>query len=87
MIFGTHTHVPTADTQILPCGTGYVSDVGMCGESGGVLGMDAEIVVERMRTRLPIYFKPAAGEVIADGVIFDVDVSTGRVKTAERVKF
>ena len=87
VIFGTHTHVPTADMQILPGGTGYVSDIGMCGESGGVLGMDPEIVVERMRTRLPIYFKPASGEVVADGVIFDVDVSTGRVKTVERVKF
>ena len=87
VIFGTHTHVPTADAQILPCGSGYVTDLGMCGESDGVLGMDAEIVVERMRTRLPIYFKPAAGDPEADGVIFDVDISTGRVKTVERVKF
>ena len=87
VIFGTHTHVPTADMQILPCGTGYVTDVGMCGESGGILGMDPEIVVERMRTRLPIYFKAASGDASADGVIFDVDISTGRVKTVERVKF
>lgn len=87
VIFGTHTHVPTADLQILPRGTGYVTDVGMCGESGGVLGMDADIVVERMRTRLPIYFKPASGEVVADGAIFDVDMSTGMTKAVERVKF
>ena len=87
VIFGTHTHVPTADMQILPRGTGYVTDVGMCGESGGILGMDPEIVVERMRTRLPIYFKAASGDASADGVIFDVDISTGRVKTVERVKF
>ena len=87
VIFGTHTHVPTADLQVLPRGTGYVTDVGMCGESGGVLGMDAETVVEKMRTRLPIYFKPASGEVVADGVIFDVDVTEKRVKTLGRVKF
>ena len=86
VIFGTHTHVPTADMQVLPKGSGYVSDLGMCGESGGILGMDAEIVVERMRTRLPIYYKPASGDVVADGVIFDVDTSTGAVKTVERVK-
>ena len=86
VIFGTHTHVPTADMQVLPKGSGYVSDLGMCGESGGILGMDSEIVVERMRTRLPIYYKPASGDVVADGVIFDVDTSTGAVKTVERVK-
>ena len=61
IIFGTHTHVPTADTQVLPKGTGYVSDLGMCGESGGVLGMDSETVIKKMRTRLPIKFIPAKG--------------------------
>jgi metallophosphoesterase (TIGR00282 family) len=86
-IFGTHTHVPTADEQILPKGSGYISDVGMCGESGGVLGMDAETVTERMRTRMPIRFKAAAGVPTADGVIFDIDVSSGRTKSVRRVKF
>ena len=51
--FGTHTHVLTNDDRILPKGTGYITDVGMCGESGGRLGMDAECVVERMRTKIP----------------------------------
>ena len=87
VVFGTHTHVPTADAQILPCGTGYVSDLGMCGESGGVLGMDAPTVVEKMRTRLPIRFKAAEGAPLADGVIFDCDVRSGRVVALERVKF
>lgn len=86
-VFGTHTHVPTADAQILPGGTGYVSDLGMCGECGGVLGMDAPTVVEKMRTRLPIRFKAADGEPAADGVIFDCDIKTGRVIAVERVKF
>ena len=87
IVFGTHTHVPTADTMILPGGTGYVTDLGMCGETGGVLGMDAEVVVEKMRTRLPIKFKAALGEPVADGVIFDYDMTAKRVVSLERVKF
>lgn len=86
VIFGTHTHVPTADEQILPLGTGYITDVGMCGESGGILGMDAERVVERMRTRVPHPFKVAAGDVVVNGVIFTFDTSLGRVTSVERIK-
>lgn len=86
VVFGTHTHVPTADMTILPGGTGYVSDLGMCGESGGVLGMRADVVVERMRSALAEPFAPAEGECEADGVIFTVDPSSGRVTELERVK-
>ena len=86
IIFGTHTHVATADEQILPLGTGYITDVGMCGESGGVLGMDKDVTVEKMRTRLPIRFSPAKGEVSCDGVIFTLDTATGRVTDIKRVK-
>ena len=84
-IFGTHTHVPTADAQILPRGTGYITDVGMCGERGGILGMDAERVVERMRARLPYPFKIADGALGADGVIVTLDEGSGRVVRVERV--
>ena len=87
VVFGTHTHVKTADLQILPGGTGYISDVGMCGESGGIIGMDAEVVVERMRTHLPIPFKAANGQCRADGVIFTLDTSTGRIIRTESVEF
>ena len=87
IIFGTHTHVPTADYRILPNGTGYVSDLGMCGESGGVLGMDPEVVVARMRSGLPHKFKPADGAPEADGVIFDLDTASGKVTAIERIKF
>jgi metallophosphoesterase (TIGR00282 family) len=87
IIFGTHTHVKTADLQILPNGTGYITDVGMCGESGGVIGMDAECVVERMRTRLPKKFVAANGAPVADGAIFNIDTSSGRVTSVESVKF
>lgn len=87
VIFGTHTHVPTADACVLPKGTGYVTDVGMCGESGGVLGMEASSVVRRMRTRLPVKFIPAAGPVVADGVIFTVNMATQRTEAVERIRF
>lgn len=87
VIFGTHTHVQTADGQILPCGTGYISDVGMCGESGGILGMDADTVVLRMRSNLPYAFKAASGICRADGVIFTLDTSSGRVTEIEPVVF
>ena len=87
VIFGTHTHVKTADLQILPNGTGYITDVGMCGESGGIIGMDAATVVERMRTHLPLPFKAAEGVCRADGVIFTLDTSSGRVTEVESVEF
>ena len=86
VIFGTHTHVQTADGQVLPHGTGYITDIGMCGESGGVLGMDAERVIERMSTHIPHPFKAASGEPRADGVIFTLDTSRGVVTSVEPVK-
>ncbi len=87
VIFGTHTHVPTADEQILPHGTGYISDIGMCGESGGVLGMDAETVVARMRSRLPHKFRAAEGECVANGAVFELDTKSGRVTAVKRISF
>ena len=87
IVFGTHTHVKTADLQILTHGTGYITDVGMCGESGGVIGMDAECVVERMRTRLPKKFTPASGAPVADGAIFTLNESDGKVTAVQSVKF
>ena len=87
IVFGTHTHVQTADGKVLPQGTGYISDVGMCGESGGILGMDPDIVVQRMRSNLPHSFKSASGKCHADGVIFTLDTSTGRVTNIEPVGF
>ena len=87
IIFGTHTHVQTADSQILPLGTGYISDIGMCGESEGILGMDPEVVVMRMRSNLPHSFKAASGKCRADGVIFTLDTSKRIVTKVERISF
>lgn len=87
MIFGTHTHVPTADECILPMGTGYITDVGMCGESEGVLGMNPEGVVRRMRSRLSVPFTPARGKVVAQGVIFTYDTTKRRTTDVRRITF
>ncbi len=87
IIFGTHTHVPTADAQILPNGTGYITDVGMCGESGGILGLDIESTVMRMKTHMPISYKSADGKPYAEGAIFTLDASLGKVTKIERIKF
>ena len=84
-IFGTHTHVPTCDETILAKGTGYVTDIGMCGESGGVLGMDAEGVVKQMRNRTPPRFTVAVGPCKATGVVFDLDTTNGKISTVERI--
>lgn len=86
VIFGTHTHVQTADLMILPKGTGYITDVGMCGERGGVIGMDAECVVEKMRSHLPNKFKVATGECSADGAVFTLDTAKRVVTKVEAVK-
>ena len=85
VIFGTHTHVPTADYTVLPRGTGYVTDLGMCGEGGGILGMDTGTVLYKLKTRMPTRLKPSDGECFADGVIFTLD---GAVCTdIARIKF
>ena len=87
VIFGTHTHVPTCDETILPGGTGFISDVGMCGESGGVLGMEPSLVVKQLMSRMPIRFEPAKGAPKATGAIFDVNTSSGKVVSIERIVF
>lgn len=86
-IFGTHTHVPTADARILPNGTGFISDVGMCGESEGIIGMDPECVIEKLRTKLPSKFKPADGQPIANAVLFTIDEKTSKTTRIERFDF
>ncbi len=87
VIFGTHTHVPTADARILPKGSGFITDVGMCGESEGVLGMDAECVIEKMKTRLPSRFKAASGKAVANAALFTVDEKSGRATEVKRFDF
>ena len=87
VIFGTHTHVPTADHMILPHGTGYVTDLGMSGPPDGVLGVRADIIIEKMRTKLPVKFELAEGAPEVNGVIFTMEKGNFKVFKTERVKF
>ena len=87
MVFGTHTHTPTADEQILPRGTGFISDVGMCGPKDSILGIDPDTVFARMVHKLPERWAPAAGEIRAEGVVFTLDDNDHRVTAVERVSF
>ena len=77
-LIGTHTHVPTADEQILRNGTAYISDAGMCGDFDSVLGMDKEEPLARFLTKIPSgRFTPSLGEATLCGVAIDVDDATG----------
>jgi metallophosphoesterase (TIGR00282 family) len=77
-IAGTHTHSPTADDRILPGGTAYISDAGMCGDYQSVLGMDAEEPVQRFLSRIPKErFKPAEGAATLCGLAVEIDDATG----------
>ena len=87
VMFGTHTHVQTADEQILPHGSGYITDLGMCGPENGILGTDKETVIEKFRTMMPARFCVADGETVAHGAIFEVDESSGRVRGVKRIVF
>lgn len=86
-MFGTHTHVQTADEQVLPKGSGYITDLGMTGPVDGILGVAAESIILRNRTRLPQRFTVAGGPLRASGALFDIDPATGRVKAVSRVTF
>lgn len=86
-MFGTHTHVQTADEQILPQGSGYITDLGMTGPTDGILGVQADAVIARNRTRLPQRFTVAGGPPSASGALFDIDPTTGRTRHVERIRF
>lgn len=86
-VFGTHTHVQTADEQILPNGTAYITDVGMCGVRDSVLGVDKDIIVKKYYDSMPAFFNAADGECMINGIVIDADVSTGKAKSIKRINF
>ncbi|MCS7252816.1 MAG: TIGR00282 family metallophosphoesterase [Armatimonadota bacterium] len=85
LVFGTHTHVMTADECILPNGTAYITDVGMTGPIDSVIGMKAEAIIHRLVTKLPVKFEPASGRGMLSAVLVDVDDSTGKARSIERI--
>ena len=85
-VIGTHTHVQTADERILPKGTAYLTDAGMTGPHDSVIGVRAPIAIQRFLTQTYVKFKPADGLPKFCGVLIDVDPSTGRASSIERLQ-
>ncbi|HYF49418.1 MAG TPA: TIGR00282 family metallophosphoesterase [Planctomycetota bacterium] len=83
-LVGTHTHVQTADEHVLPGGTAYITDLGMCGPYDSVLGRDKNAVLKKLRTSMPARFEVAEGDVKACGVVVRIDVESGRATGIER---
>lgn len=84
-VWGTHTHVPTADTRILPKGTGYVTDLGMTGPRDSVLGIRPDLSIAKFRGDLTERYRWADGPTKMEAVLFTVDAATGKCRKAERV--
>lgn len=83
---GTHTHVTTADETVLPGGTAYITDVGMCGPLPSVLGMNKEIILTRFRTGMPTRFEVADEPGVISGVVICVQRDTGRSTSIRRIR-
>jgi hypothetical protein len=84
-VVGTHTHVQTADEQIFPGGTAYLSDAGFTGPHESVLGREIEPIIKRFATNLPQRFEVARGRVLLQGAIVEIDAASGRATSIQRV--
>lgn len=85
VLFGTHTHTQTNDLQIFDGGTGYITDLGMCGPKHSVLGIKPELAIAKQKTHLPVRFENAEGECLVNGAVFDVDEKSGKCVGVEIV--
>lgn len=87
IVFGTHTHVQTADERVLPGGTAYITDLGMTGVRDSVLGVKKELIEKMYYTRKRVRFDKAEGEVYINGAVFDIDHKSGKINSIERLNF
>jgi len=87
LLVGTHTHVQTADEKILPEGTGYISDLGMCGVAHSVIGTDPELSVRRYKTQMPLKSEIVEGSEILCGVYVTLDADSGKTLSLERIQY
>lgn len=85
IVFGTHTHVQTADEKILKNGCGYITDIGMTGPKNSVIGMDIDVSFKRFETSLPERYKLAEGEAMLNSCLFEVDDQTNKVVKIQRM--
>ena len=86
VVYGTHTHIQTADERILTEGTAYITDLGMCGPMDSVIGVEKETVIEGFLSQLPRRFEVARGNVVLQGILLDVDEATGKAKEIRRIR-
>ena len=85
VVFGTHTHIQTADNKVLPLGTGYITDLGMTGPEDSVLGVKKEIIINRLKSNDMSKFELATGECTLNGCIFEIDEKTGKTLKTQRI--
>ena len=86
-VFGTHTHVQTADERVLPNGTAYLTDAGMTGPHDGIIGMEREPSLARFLNAMPSRFEPATGNPRLNGVVVSADDRTGRASAVKRLSY
>jgi hypothetical protein len=86
LVVGSHTHVQTADERILPGGTAFLTDAGMCGPIDSIIGMRKEEVLRRFYTQMPERFEVAKGPIVLQGAVADVDRGTGRATAIQRYR-
>ena len=86
LVVGTHTHVQTSDDQILPKGTAYLSDAGMCGPHDSVLGRDVDAVIRRFVSGMPQKLEVASGKIELCGCVVEVDENTGQAQSIQRLR-
>lgn len=86
-VFGTHTHVQTADERVLPGGTAFITDIGMCGSLNSMIGMKPKPVIESLVTQMPIRFEvETTGPLVLCGIVLRIDSQTGKAISIERVR-
>ncbi|HMK60321.1 MAG TPA: TIGR00282 family metallophosphoesterase [Dissulfurispiraceae bacterium] len=85
-VIGTHTHVQTADERILPGGTAYITDVGMTGPSGGVIGIEKEEIIDKFLTHMPRKFNVAEGKAVLSAVVIEIDEQSGKASGIQRIQ-
>lgn len=85
VVYGSHTHVPTADQRVLPSGTAYVTDVGMTGPYDSVIGVDKDQIIQKFLDQMPVRFEPAKENPILQAMLVDIDDTTGNAQSIQRI--
>src|SRR5262249_5977811 len=84
-VFGTHTHIPTADQRILPGGTAYVTDIGMTGPYDSIIGMEKEQIIQKFLDQMPVRFRIAKGNPVLQAMLVEIDAETGNANSIQRI--